>query len=160
MCKQVCKKCNIEKELKDFTYRQDRCKYRPNCNDCLSKIARIKRNGNETGGFIPKTSNPDIKYNFTMDKLFTTLNPKIKRCKWCAKILRYNEEGSMCKIGYCSQWCHEMEHPPEIEHVCKNCGDVVNPYITNKTVNNRTYTVSTGTYPVYCKGCSPYGKKK
>lgn len=54
-----------------------------------------------------------------MDKL---KNPKISRCKYCKDILPkalFYSFKPYYKLGYCSEWCWDMENPPEIKRVCK-----------------------------------------
>lgn len=67
-----------------------------------------------------------------------------KRCKWCRDTLHYKSSKKYFRLGYCSEWCYEIEHPPKL-HVCKECGIVVEPFKNKKT------GCSSGTYPKYCE---------
>lgn len=82
-------------------------------------------------------------------RYFPTIFRKPIRCNYCMSII-YNRDTSTQKHyekkNYCSQWCLEMENPPDISHICGICEKTTHP-ILNKRGN------SSGVYPKYCKEC-------
>lgn len=80
---------------------------------------------------------------------------EIDRCKYCKTSLtdkenrriNYYQDKERKNVwdfkNYCSEWCYEMEYPPEIKNVCKECGVSVEPY-------QKRGGGSSGVYPNYC----------
>jgi len=135
----ICTKCKQDKELKHFTYRYDRKKYRNECKDCLSRDARIRRNGGEMNGFKPRSVNPDARYNSDITKINAfKLDPKPNYCdyKLCRCLLPQKEHLIKVHNGktlhFCDEWCleNEMIKYQKI-HKCKRCENETCP-IRNK----------------------------
>lgn len=74
---------------------------------------------------------------------------KIEHCKWCGIELN----GNNYNTNFCSEWCWEMQNPPDISHTCKHCGIVVESsvYKSGKNQGQRT-----GFYPKYCPDCQKF----
>jgi hypothetical protein len=145
MEKQKCKQCNIEKELRFFSYRKERNSYRKICKDCLAKKMRIIRNG--TSEFVyrePKNEwqKPDTLYiSLNYNKYVPSKLPIPKICSYdlckCSIInVNYKYIVSTKLNGatkyYCSEWCMENDNPPEIKHICKYCDVATNPIISKR----------------------------
>ena len=142
----------MEKELKDFTYRKDSNSYKNKCKDCIAREKRIKRNGNDFNGFIPRSVNPDARYNFDMENI-KALNPlpKPKRCRYCRRILSDYQKG----LFYCDEICRDAEWVEKAsKHICQDCGTIVDPFLS------RTGTdILLSMYPKYCPICKIKNKK-
>ena len=82
-------------------------------------------------------------YNF-INVLKTT---KIHRCEYCKTTMKENTNFNY-KQKYCSKWCYEMEHLPEIKNTCLDCGIALKPILRNKKSH-----LSSGTYPKRCRQC-------
>jgi len=72
MEKKICSKCDIEKDVCEFTYRTDRKKYRNQCKSCLNEMGKIRY-----------SLNPDVKIK--QASLWRENNPEkynISNKKW------------------------------------------------------------------------------
>lgn len=73
--------------------------------------------------------------------------PVIKRCNYCKCIIVETQSGNKYSLyiqGYCSYWCREIDNPPEIKHICIECGIAVMPF-------KRKSGQSTGVFSKRCE---------
>lgn len=113
------------------------------------------------GKFCTTDKEESIKFNkIYIDKCFYSNLPKKNiiphRCKYCKTILTYKDK--YYKLGYCSEWCYEIENPPKIVG-CGVCGIPLKPILRKHMVNGKIYINSSGVYAKYCDKHKRYGNK-
>lgn len=86
---------------------------------------------------------------------------KIFRCNYCRVVLGNGRERNKHNklYGYCSEWCHEMEHLPEVKNVCYTCGVVVEP-IPRGNTKHKGGAVYPKMCPVHAVGRYAYKVKR
>jgi hypothetical protein len=92
-----------------------------------------------------KEDNDELLYvpTYTNDRIPEIL--VIRRCPYCKVILKGALDGYGKTKEYCSEWCWEMENPPNI-HECTSCGMATLPIPRS---NGKT----SGVYRRLCDEC-------
>lgn len=121
--KRKCSCCGKNKDITEFN--KVRNWYNYECKVCQNE--RRKRNYKKLKPIMSKEKfkTRDVDKIFIMDNLNSLIPspPEIIRCHYCRCIIDFGVTVKWRSKGYCSEWCHEMEHLPEIKHTCNGILD-------------------------------------
>lgn len=116
--KRKCKCCGKNKDITEFN--KVRNWYNYECKVCQNE--RRKKNYKKLRPIMSKEKfkTRDVDKVYVIDNLNSLIPslPKIVRCYYCRHIIGIGVDLKWRSSGYCSEWCHEMEHLPEIKHTC------------------------------------------
>lgn len=150
--KYFCKHCHLEIPNKEKIYSHPKycetCKISKSYKVYKPKVKRIR-----VRKYIPRIIRsdkpwlqPDVFYISKAQMKRIPKMIKIERCNYCRAELSIGTELKWREKGYCSEWCHEMEHLPEVKHVCKRCG------IATERTRNEDGTLSRS-WRTLCDSC-------
>lgn len=150
----ICINCKIEKELSRFSFRNDTGKYKNSCASCESEKQRIRRAKGRVFIERPKTKEwekGDREKIYISPSIKKMLKPLVfKLCNYCrAEINKENTSRSLLDKGYCSEWCEEIENPPEAKKLCV-CGNAIGCYYYKSGSKKGQ---KTSVYPKFCEEC-------
>lgn len=161
----TCKKCQTEKDINEFEIRKDNGNYRHVCRQCRFDQAVDSQRKKRVSTFVYReptkewlkadTEEKRRVFRLRQEELDILQKEQFTRCEWCRNpFSRTVKNKNWYNDKYCSEWCWEIDNPPEIKHVCKVCGDVVVPYYRGR--GNQQIAG----YPKYCNGCRPESVKR
>lgn len=153
----ICNKCNDEKTLDNFYYRENRNRYESTCTPCCNEIAKEKRNSNQEIG--KKSKLACTKYNNrNKDKLRKQQKEHYDKNKDKLKndMKEYYQANKKEALKYA------REHRQQLKEKIKN-GEVDKPDIKDKTckqchitkdISEFTYRKTRNVYDSQCKKCN------